>query len=232
MMRGMDSRWSARTCGRGQKPEGSDSVQISAAGDPPLLRAYSFTKYGPGKVASHNAFGLPKTWSGRSIWPTRSLTRRTVANAASRRLSCSVRCSQSSINSSPSICFKSQTSRSSAIRSHARANVSSARLSSGRDTLADKDWRKAPRLIQSANPPRKVGLVAPGELQRFIGDIEGENLFLSSQGGHWRWSSSLRAEDRISWPEIPSRFFEHNAELRCKRGGLRRSKLPQLLRKP
>jgi hypothetical protein len=44
---------------------------------------------------------------------------------------------------------------------------------------------KAPRLIQSANPKGKVCLVAPRDLQRFIGDVEGENLFrVSFQGGH------------------------------------------------
>src|SRR5262249_2614837 len=44
---------------------------------------------------------------------------------------------------------------------------------------------KAPRLIQSANPKGKVGLVATRDLQRFIGDVEGEDLFLfSRQDGH------------------------------------------------
>src|SRR5262249_52169005 len=44
---------------------------------------------------------------------------------------------------------------------------------------------KAPRLIQSANPKGKIGLVATRDLQRFIGDVEGEDLFLfSRQDGH------------------------------------------------
>jgi len=53
IMRGMDSRWSARTCGRGQKPE-VRTMQITAGGILPtasFAMGYSFTKYGPGKVA-------------------------------------------------------------------------------------------------------------------------------------------------------------------------------------
>jgi hypothetical protein len=44
---------------------------------------------------------------------------------------------------------------------------------------------RAPRLLKSANPPGKVGLFATRDLQRFIGYVEGEDLFLFSfQGGH------------------------------------------------
>jgi hypothetical protein len=60
-----------------------------------------------------------------------------------------------------------------------------------------------------------VGLVAPRDLQRFIGDVEGENLFLFRlQRGHGTDPSRFA----LSLPEIPSRFFEHNAELQCRRG--------------
>jgi hypothetical protein len=37
--------------------------------------------------------------------------------------------------------------------------------------------RTAPGLIQSANPPGKIGPVRTRDLQRFIGDVEGEDLF-------------------------------------------------------
>src|ERR1700756_5067077 len=50
------------------------------------------------------------------------------------------------------------------------------------------DYRgRAPRLLKSANPPGKVGLLAhrTRDLQRFIGHVKGEDLFLFSfQGGH------------------------------------------------
>jgi hypothetical protein len=66
---------------------------------------------------------------------------------------------------------------------------------------------KAPGLIQSANPKGKVGLVAPRALQRFIGDVAGENLFrVSLQGGHsidpFRFAYPLAREsdyDLLPW---------------------------------
>jgi hypothetical protein len=45
--------------------------------------------------------------------------------------------------------------------------------------------RKAPRLIEGTNPISKVGPVRTRGLQRFIRDVEGEDLFLfSPQGIH------------------------------------------------
>jgi hypothetical protein len=48
------------------------------------------------------------------------------------------------------------------------------------------EGRWAPRLVEGADPKRKIGPVAhPGDLQSFVWDIEGEGLFLFSlQAGH------------------------------------------------
>jgi hypothetical protein len=58
--------------------------------------------------------------------------------------------------------------------------------------------RITPRLIQGANPIGKVGPVRTRDLQRFIGNVEDEDLFLFGlQGGHgidpFRFATSLAA---------------------------------------
>ena len=56
--------------------------------------------------------------------------------------------------------------------------------------------RRAAGLIQSANPPGKIGPVRARDLQRFIGDVEGEDFFFSPQSVHgsdpFRFVTSMR----------------------------------------